>query len=180
MKHEGDNPGMKVLAERGVVTASLVLACVLFVSMVAAPSVIADGTSSGVATAGLIIASAMGGWCYGGRNDRSAAIGVAVGMPLGFFYFQNSYARSAGIVGGLVPDHGDLRRGRRGGRCRRLAGAPLRFIGLEVVSLIQRAVLLDELAPVPAVVLHVVDDLVESTSVEYPVEGHFAVESIRR
>lgn len=98
MKHEGDKLGMKTLAERGVVTASLVLACVLFVSMVAAPSVIADGTSSGVATAGLIIASAMGGWCYAGRNDRSAAIGVAVGMPLGFFYFQNSYARSAGIV----------------------------------------------------------------------------------
>jgi hypothetical protein len=88
----------KDLAERSVVTASLVLACVLFVSMIVAPSVIADSTSSGVATAGLLLASAMGGWCYAGQTDRSAAIGVGLGLPLGFFYFQNSYARNAGIV----------------------------------------------------------------------------------
>ena len=90
--------GWKVLAERSIVTASLVLASVLFVSIVAAPSVIADPTSSGVATAGLILASVLGGWCYAGRNDRSAAIGIGLGMPLGFFYFQNSYARNAGII----------------------------------------------------------------------------------
>jgi len=88
----------KVLAERSAVTASLVLACILFVSMIVAPSVIADGTSSGVATAGLLLASAMGGWSYAGRTDRSAAIGVGLGLPLGFFYFQNSYARNAGIA----------------------------------------------------------------------------------
>ena len=81
-----------------MVTGTLILACVLFVSMIAAPSVIADPISSGVATAGLILASAVGGWCYAGRTDRSAAIGFGLGMPLGFFYFQNAYARKASIV----------------------------------------------------------------------------------
>ena len=91
-------PGWKALAERSMVTGTLILACVLFVSMIAAPSVIADPISSGVATAGLILASAVGGWCYAGRTDRSAAIGFGLGMPLGFFYFPNAYARKASIV----------------------------------------------------------------------------------
>lgn len=89
--------GFWQMSERGAIVASLVLACLLFVSMVAQPSVIADPISSGIATAGLIVGSAIGGWCYAGERDRSAAIGVGVGMPLGFFYFQNSYARAASI-----------------------------------------------------------------------------------
>tara|TARA_B100000378_G_scaffold277677_1_gene278610 strand:+ start:4945 stop:5364 length:420 start_codon:yes stop_codon:yes gene_type:complete len=91
-------PGWRILAERSMVTGTLILGCVLFVSMIAAPSVIADPISSGVATAGLILASAVGGWCYAGRTDRSAVIGFGLGMPLGFFYFQNAYARKASIV----------------------------------------------------------------------------------
>lgn len=91
-------PSWRDLSERGAVTAMLILASVLFISIIAAPSTIADSTASGIATAGLIIASAVGGWCYAGPNDRSSAIGVGVGMPLGFFFFQNSYARNAGII----------------------------------------------------------------------------------
>ena len=40
----------------------------------------------------------MAGWCYAGKADRSVAIGVGLGMPLGFFYFQNAYARKASII----------------------------------------------------------------------------------
>ena len=92
------SPGWKALAERSMITGTLILGCVLFVSMIAAPSVIADPISSGVATAGLILASAVAGWCYAGKTDRSTAIGFGLGMPLGFFYFQNAYARKASIV----------------------------------------------------------------------------------
>ena len=85
------------LGERGAVVAAVILSCLLFVSLIAKPSSIADPISSGIATAGLVIASAMAGWCYAGPKDRSGVIGVGVGMPLGFFYFQNSYARASSI-----------------------------------------------------------------------------------
>lgn len=91
-------PSMKQLSERGLVTASLILGCLLFVSMVAKPSVVADPMASGIATAGIILSSFMAGWCYAGSKDRSSVIGFGVGMPLGFLYFQNSYAREAGMV----------------------------------------------------------------------------------
>ena len=82
---------------RGMVTASLILASMLFISMIARPSIVADPRSSGIATAGLLLSVIFGGWAFASSKDQSAIVGIAVGMPLGFFFFQNSYARSASM-----------------------------------------------------------------------------------
>lgn len=90
-------PSFYELGRRGVVMVALILGCMLFVSMIARPTVIADPRSSGIATAGLLIAAIFSGWAYAAEKDHSAIQAFAVGMPLGFFFFQNSYARSASM-----------------------------------------------------------------------------------
>ena len=90
-------PSYAEMTERGMVTASLVFASLLLVGLVIKPMDISNPTTSALATAGLIIASVMGGWCATGERDRAAATGVAIGLPLGFLFFQNSYARAASM-----------------------------------------------------------------------------------
>lgn len=90
-------PSFYELTRRGVVMVALILGCMLFVSMIARPNIIADPRSSGIATAGLLIAAIFSGWAYAAEKDHSPIQAFAVGMPLGFFFFQNSYARSASM-----------------------------------------------------------------------------------
>lgn len=101
--HDGISPSMKhflaskELLRRGMVSASLILASMLFTSMLAKPSVVAEPRSAGIATAGLLLSVVFGGWAFASEKDQSAIVGLAVGMPLGFFVFQNSYARAASM-----------------------------------------------------------------------------------
>jgi len=75
-----------------------VLASMLFMSIVEAPSDLADQTISSIATAALIIASFNAGWLFYDEADRSTSIGFSIGLPLGFFYHQNRFGVRANMT----------------------------------------------------------------------------------
>jgi hypothetical protein len=91
------NAPFTALIERGFIVIGVILSAMLFSSMLARPAIVADPVSSGIATAGLIVSAIYGGWFYAGPRNHAATIGVSVGVPLGFFFFQNSYAREASM-----------------------------------------------------------------------------------
>lgn len=77
---------------------AVILACILLVSLVARPGVIMDPRPTSIAMAALVFSSCLAGCLFAGRKDRSAQLGFAVGLPLGFMFFQNSIAREAHMI----------------------------------------------------------------------------------
>lgn len=77
---------------------AVALGAMLFMSIIEAPSDLADQTISSIATAALIISAVTAGWLFYDEEDRSASIGFSIGLPLGFFYHQNRFGVRANML----------------------------------------------------------------------------------
>lgn len=86
------------LAIRALSTGSTLLAAMLLVVLCASRALVLDPLATGLASAGIIASSLLGGWCFARTVDRSAQIGASLGLPLGFFYLQNHQAALAGMA----------------------------------------------------------------------------------
>lgn len=84
-------------APRSLSFTAMVLTSILFMGIVEAPSILADQRISSIATAAMLVASFNAGWLFYDEIDRSAVIGISVGFPLGFFYYQNEFGTRANM-----------------------------------------------------------------------------------
>ncbi len=88
---------MTAYTDRSLFTAGGILSSMLFMSALSNRSFVSDARVTGIAVTAMLVSSIIAGWFFAGPKDRSVPIGFLVGMPLGFLYFQNSYARLASM-----------------------------------------------------------------------------------
>ena len=88
---------IKKFSPRSLNFAAMVLVSMLFMGIVEAPSILSDQRISSIATATMFIASFNAGWLFYDEVDRSSSIGISVGFPLGFFFYQNEFGTRANM-----------------------------------------------------------------------------------